>query len=352
VDVHTWTVTDSVKLGGFPFELCCIPGANSVVYYDPYQYSVHLVNADSSSRVADVLAGPPLYYDSVADRVYCGRVTIDPTSGRALPGFRLSENPSVMCGNTVGGKLYLVVGDTILALNQTTGERTTVSRVPGIGQSRVAPCYEPSTDATYFVLPHQYAVLVVDSRTASVVDTIPLDNTPSYLCSNPGSRKVYCASPSDAGVTVVNSVTRKVIATVKLEVPDTTRLVSGTRELIVKTTSGDRPCYLCSVSSDSSVYCAGAERGLLYVIDGTSDAVAATIPVPPGSHQLLYSAHTNKLYCTNDDNTLSVIDVSSREVIGRIAVGERAQAPALNPWTHLLYVPNCFGSSISVIRDE
>lgn len=352
VDVQTWTVTDSVKLGGFPAELCCIPKANSVVYYDPYQNTVHWVDADSARRVADVLAGPPLYYDSVSDRVYCGRVTIDPTSGRVLSGFRLSTRPSVMCGNTVGGKLYLVAGDTILALNQATDERTAVSRVSGIGQSGVAPCYEPSTGAMYFAMPQQNALLVIDSRTASVVDTIPLDNEPSYLCSNPNSRKVYSASRFDAGVTVINSVTRKATTTVKLEVPDTTRLVSGTRELIVRTTSGDRLCCLCSVSSDSSVYCAGEEHGLLYVIDGTSDAVVATIPVPPGNHQLLYSAQTNKVYCTNDDNTLSVIDVSSRRVIGRIEVGEGAQAPALNSQSHLLYVPNCFGSSISVIHDE
>ncbi len=333
VDAKTWTVTDSVRLGGFPSELCCVPATNTVVSYDRVYGRVHLVNEDSARTVSDVMAGTPLYYDSVAGRMYCGSVAVDPRSGRVRSGVRLPTEPTVMCGNTADGKLYWVSYDKIVGLDQSTGETTVVSQGFGGHQSDVALCYEPSSNMIYCAMLGQIpgAVLVIDSKTGRVVDTIPLDAEPRYLCSNPAFRKVYCASWLDASVTVIDCVARKATATVKLE---------------------DRPGCLCCASSDGAMYIAGWDCDQLYVMNGATDAVVATVPVGPGGHLLQYSAHSNRVYCSNSDNTVSVIDASSRKVIKVIEVGEGPTAVALNPQAHTLYVANYLGSSISVIRDE
>ena len=60
---------------------------------------------------------------------------------------------------------------------------------------------------------------------------------------------------------------------------------------------------------------------------------------------------THTVYVTNgDDNTMSVIDASTRAVTATVQVGKYPQGVAVDPGTHTVYVPNPRDNTVSVIE--
>ena len=352
VDVNTWAVTDSVKLGGFPQCLCCVPGENLVFCFDAMDRGVRVFHSDGN-LASEIGADKPLYYDSIYRRVYCGRTAVDLRSKElhtslCLPGERYAGDVTAICGNTVNGMLYyLYASGKIVGVNQRDGAVTTMpdfrDRIPSF-------CYDPKGGVLYCASDQLGAIFVVDGVTNQVVDTIPMTGLLSY---SPSTRKVYCASYGS--VSTIDCITRRVTATAEL-VANPARVVGlsdGTDTITFTVENKERPCCLCSVASDSSMYCAGDELNQVYIIGGASDSVEAALHVGKGGHLLCYSAYTNRVYCTNSsDNTVSVIDASTRKVIKTLDVGDMPLAIECDSREHVVYVANSFGASISVIHDE
>jgi YVTN family beta-propeller protein len=61
--------------------------------------------------------------------------------------------------------------------------------------------------------------------------------------------------------------------------------------------------------------------------------------------------NTNMIYVTNaDDNTVSVIDGKTNNIVDTIKVGNNPVAVAVNPNTNILYVTNADDNSLSAIN--
>ena len=79
--------------------------------------------------------------------------------------------------------------------------------------------------------------------------------------------------------------------------------------------------------------------------------VSATVPVGKNPGGVAVDPGTHTVYVTNsEDNTVSVMDASTRTVTATVPVGKSPQGVAVDPDTHTAYVPNLFDSTLSVIE--
>jgi YVTN family beta-propeller protein len=85
------------------------------------------------------------------------------------------------------------------------------------------------------------------------------------------------------------------------------------------------------------------------VLDATTHAVVATIPVHSAFGVAVNPAGT-RIYVTNQfDDTMLVIDTAANTVIASITVGDNPSGMAVNPAGTRAYVTNAFSNSVSVI---
>ncbi|MFZ0905602.1 MAG: YncE family protein, partial [Mycobacterium sp.] len=78
--------------------------------------------------------------------------------------------------------------------------------------------------------------------------------------------------------------------------------------------------------------------------------VTATVPVGKDPFGVAVDPGTHTVYVTNGkDNTVSVIDASTRAVTVTVAVGKRPWGVAVDPGTHTVYDTNAGDGTMSVI---
>jgi YVTN family beta-propeller protein len=88
----------------------------------------------------------------------------------------------------------------------------------------------------------------------------------------------------------------------------------------------DYPRYIVNGGNGKLYVSAGAFAGSVYVIDGVTNTVEATIAVGSGPERML--VFNGKLYVCNsggwlEDNSVSIIDLESNTVVSTITVGDR-----------------------------
>ena len=79
--------------------------------------------------------------------------------------------------------------------------------------------------------------------------------------------------------------------------------------------------------------------------------VTATVPVGKWASGVAVDPGTHTVYVTNvDDNTVAVIDGSTRTVTATVPVGKHPDEVAVDPGTHTVYVTNFKDNTVSVIE--
>jgi serine/threonine-protein kinase len=105
------------------------------------------------------------------------------------------------------------------------------------------------------------------------------------------------------------------------------------------------PGYLAIAPNGRYAYIAHRAEGVVTVLDTTSNAVTATIPIPAGPPQFVtFSPDGRVAYVTiyNADytyNAVAFVETSSNTVTATVEVGLRPFAPSTSPDGALLYVP-------------
>lgn len=123
------------------------------------------------------------------------------------------------------------------------------------------------------------------------------------------------------------------------------------RSIAVPTIAGDpipvndTPGFLQVAPNGRYAYIANRGAGIVTVLDTTSNAVTATIPIPDGPPQFItFSPDGAVAYITiyNADytyNAVAFVETASNTVTATVEVGLRPFAPATSPDGRLLYVP-------------
>jgi YVTN family beta-propeller protein len=103
--------------------------------------------------------------------------------------------------------------------------------------------------------------------------------------------------------------------------------------------------------STNRIYVANSGSDNLLVINGTTNAVVATVSVSGNPVAVAVNSNTNRIYVAmaNASNVVSVIDGDSNTLVTTLNVGNGPVAVAVNPNTNRIYIANRTGRNISVI---
>ncbi len=190
---------------------------------------------------------------------------------------------------------------------------------------------DPGTHTVYVVMTTGNSVSVIDGSTRTVTATVPVGKDPSWMVVDPGSHTVYVMNVGDGTVSVIDASTRTVTAIVPV----------GKNPDGVAVDPGNHTVYVTNGGVDNSVS----------VIDGSTHTVTATVPVVKNPDGVAVDPGTHTVYVTNigatgpawqvaGDGTVSVIDASTHAVTATVPVGEHPDEVVVDPGTHTVYVAN------------
>jgi YVTN family beta-propeller protein len=190
--------------------------------------------------------------------------------------------------------------------------------LPSVGGAGLAV----SRDGARAYVPVTGALLVFDTSTRSVVASISL---------GPGNGGGPVALSPDGTVVYVGAATG-------LAVIDTT--TESLRTII----PGFSPEALAVRPDGAEVYAAtglGTPPGLIFVVEATTDTVAATIPVGTGPRAIAFAPDGAAAYVANfNSSDVSVIDTATRTVVATIALAAESEPTgiAITPDGSTVYV--------------
>ena len=105
-----------------------------------------------------------------------------------------------------------------------------------------------------------------------------------------------------------------------------------------------------SARAQFSAYVTNSGSNNVSVINTTTNAVIATVPVGNGPAGLAVAPNGSQVYVTNvSDNTVSVVSTATNRVVARVTVGNAPQAVAFTPNGVFAYVSNSGDNTVSVI---
>src|SRR5947209_488108 len=114
-------------------------------------------------------------------------------------------------------------------------------------------------------------------------------------------------------------------------------------------TTGFSPSALAINTVTNKIYILNQSGGTVDVLDGSTNAIVATVRVSPSISRLAVNEITNKIYVIDPfAGSLFVIDGASNTVTGSVAFGVRIGSLALNPLTNRIYVSTS-RSAVNVI---
>lgn len=176
-------------------------------------------------------------------------------------------------------------------------------------------------------------VLVLDAQTYAVKNTVRVGAEPAEVTFSADGSKAYVANGGDNNVSVINPSTKAVIATIPV---------------------GDNP-VAAWVGYDGKMYVDNEEGKTVSVIDVASNTVAQTIQLGfmPGS--VAHNALKKELWVTDPDNAKVHywkwnVTTNSWVKAGSLAVAAGAHATAFTNDGSTAYVTNQMAQSVSVIN--
>ncbi len=321
--------------------------AIAVAFGDEPDWTIYLPDSLSGLMYSQCAA-----YNPVNDKVYVGGtgncvIVIDCATNKKVARIPTKSGCSAIFCSPVGGKVYCMGGK----LTVIDGVSDTVTKTLPV--SRTAFCYNPRSEKLYAYGGPWGASspTVIDTRTDSVVGDVGT-NTASF-CYNAHDDKVYSKTDGYVGdhntVTILKASDRSFVANVELRRPV-------------------GPSKLCYNPASNKVYCADYGTKTVTVIDGTTNAVLATIAADSGLVDMCCNPRDNKIYLANGahapqpeerrgpphdygDATVTVIDGATDTVIATVSTHGR---PFVLSYDSLLnkVAAACEGGSLGTSPDS
>lgn len=141
---------------------------------------------------------------------------------------------------------------------------------------------------------------------------------------------LYVTLPEQSAVVVIDTVTKKIVQTIPLK--------------------GMKPRRIVIQPDGGQVWVGLDDSPQVAVIDTKTNSLAGTVKVGDGLHNITFVPEKHLAYVTNSKaNTVSVIDTKKLVTIKDISVGAAPVPVAYSAASRLLYVASVNGSAISVI---
>ncbi|HEY4032098.1 MAG TPA: DUF5074 domain-containing protein [Caulobacteraceae bacterium] len=174
--------------------------------------------------------------------------------------------------------------------------------------------------------------IVFDPKTLKVIKRIPAKDDADGIIVDPKSGHVFVADGDSGFVTVIDPKTDTVLANIgvggKLEFPQ----------------AGD----------DGKVYVNGAEKKELVRIDVKTNKIDARWPIPgcTSPHGLAVDTAAHRLFVTCVNKLMTVVDATSGAVVATLPIGQGSDAAAFDPGRKRAFSSNGDGSLTVVSEDS
>lgn len=168
-------------------------------------------------------------------------------------------------------------------------------------------------------------------ETTSVIKVIPVGTSPNAIVLNEATRKAY----------IINSISSNV------------SIIDISSDTFIRNIWAGQKLYwgLALVSETDSLYVSDNEGGTILEIQEANSSVVNTISLGPVLPEgIAINAQLNKLYVAHSSYLLSVIDLSTNQVIKQINTGCCNHLISINETTNLVYVTKSESNQVVVIN--
>lgn len=202
----------------------------------------------------------------------------------------------------------------------------------------------PGCIGNVYVTTDDGALVVIDTASNAVVDTIPVGGDARGLAVTPSGSKAYVANHEASTVTAVDLATGSTVATIELTTPTEFDEINESYEPVaVAVTPDGTTAYVVSYYGSTTF------RGGLWVIDTANDAVVSQVDLDGRPQDVAVSSDGATAYVTAPEQAVFVIDTATASVAGTITLDGRPDGIALSPDGATAYVVDRVGSSMWVI---
>jgi YVTN family beta-propeller protein len=306
-----------------PQEIAVNPTTNTIYVASHDSSTVSVINGATNSIVEKVsVNGSPtsIAIHPTTNTIYVSSYEFDPDTS-------LPENGavSVINGTTISGSTNGLEPEEI-----------------ALGSRPNDVAVNPNTNTIYVAESDSNAVSIIEGKTNSIVEKVPVNGSPTSIAVNPTSNTIYVTNTLSSRIFVINGTTIN---------GTTTNSVMGSIAV------GSRPTSIAVNPTSNTIYVTNTLSNTVSVINGTTNSVVGSIAVGSRPTSIAVNPTTNTIYVTNyDSSTVSVIDgttingTTTNSVMGSIAMdGSSPTSIAVNPTTNTIYVTNYDSRTVSVI---
>jgi DNA-binding beta-propeller fold protein YncE len=176
-----------------------------------------------------------------------------------------------------------------------------------------AVVYDPASARVFVMQGDPHNITVIDTRTDSVVTKLALDGQPEFAAVD-GRGKLFVNITDKNEIQEIDTKAAKIEATWSIS-------------------DCQRPHGLAISPADHRLF-ASCVNSKLLVVDSTDGKIVATLPIGKGSDAAAYDAVRKRVFSSNGDGTLSVIQQDTPQgyrVLGNVPTRELARTMALDP---------------------
>jgi YVTN family beta-propeller protein len=278
--------------------------------------------------------GPLMYVSNLAENSTITGYSLNTGAGLAtLPTAGVAE---ALAFSPDGGTVYAAEsGDYVGVIDVATN--TLTANIP-VGFWPTSLAVSPDGSTVYVTDAQSNTISVIDASTHAVTATIPAGASPQSVVISPDGGTLYVADSGDVSDDEAGTIT--VISTA-------TDGITGTISM------GDYAgAAAVALSPDgTTAYVANAESNAVSVIDLTTDAVIATIPVGLYPDSLTVTTDGRSVYVANSSGeSISAIDTATDTVTATIPIAGGPSQVANYPGGGSVFVTT--GDGVSVISTE
>ena len=304
--------------------------------------------------------------NEVVDRIYYGPSLVHEYSFLGYFPYQFEFNPS-------NKQMYFANtgADSVLVIDSSTND---VIETISVGDHPVDLLFNPINDNIYVANARSDYITVIDSSTNDVIETISVGDQPYQLEFNPNNNDIYVSNFGSNTISVIDSLTHDLETNIPgINAPrslefnpannhmyvlnvgsgGTSIIDSTTNEVIDTLDVGNGPYPIVYNPSNNNVYIIDYFSHKVSVIDSFTNEVLDTIQTGENPAFLLFNPMNNNMYLTNSgSDSLSIIDSTTNEVIDTLDVGNGPYVMELDDNSNNLYVVNMGSDSVSVIKTE
>jgi YVTN family beta-propeller protein len=296
--------------------------------------------------------------------------------GRTVTKITVDRNPDFVAVNPTTNMIYSSNSSagTVSVISGATNRRSATVPVGGFPQGIAV---NSATNQIYVALfsGTDSTVSVIDGNTNTVVTSIPVSGA-EYVATNATTNRIY-VSDSDNTVRVIDGASNSVIATISFSsvleelavdpvrnliyvsmvgAPPTVEVVDGATNSIVNTITVSQAGFLPGLAVDSplnQIYASDSQKMKLFVIDGSTGDVTATIALTGAGNPKYVAVGTGHQVLVADATIgrggIFFINGNTKTLTGSLGLQYTPWGLAVNNLTREIYAALSNGAFVAAI---